>query len=259
MPVVVPVVHRRTALRQAIRRGLPRRGWRVEGCRSLERVEALLQRRLVDAVVVDVRSGNGGGEGVADLLRDYPRIPFFAMSALRPDDASLVKEWRKAGMAGVLVEGVDDWAAGELILRRSASVQRRAMLKDAPRVLRLTEPLQLRAWEEVLARVGSRTTTADVARAMRRTREHLSREFGAGGAPNLKRVIDLVRIAWAADLLANPGYGVSAVARILRFASPSHLSDCVRRVAGAATRELPALGPRGVLARFVGGRMRSRI
>jgi AraC-like DNA-binding protein len=221
------------------------------------RVEAVLQRRLVDAVVVDVR--NSASEETFALSQRYPRIPFFAMSAFRPDDAALIRSCRRAGLAGVLVEGVDDRAAGELIAANAASRRRRAELADAPRVLRLSEPIQLRAWEEVLTRVGARTTTSDIARALRRTREHLSREFGAGGAPNLKRVIDLVRTAWAADLLGNPGYTVAAVATILQFASPSHLADCAARVAGVRPRELVALGPKGVLGKFVRGRMRSRV
>jgi AraC-like DNA-binding protein len=255
--LVVPVVHKSTALRATIRRGLPRRGWRVERCRSVERLRGLLRRRLVDAVVVDVRSG--GTDTLFTLLEQFPRIPFVALSAFRPDDASLIRACRAAGVAQVLVQGVDDSAAGELILAVAASRRRLAELGDAVRVLRLSEPIQRKAWEEVVTRVGTRTTTGDIAKALHRSREYLSREFGAGGAPNLKRVIDLVRTAWAADLLANPGYAVTDVATILQFASPSHLADCARRVAGVAPRDLPALGPRGVLARFVRGRMRSRV
>ncbi len=256
MPLV-PVVHRSEALRAAIRRGLPRRGWRVERYASVERLERVLLHRLVDAVVVDVRTE--WGDTLRQLVSRFPRIPFFALSAFRPDDGALLIACRRAGMVGVLVEGVDDQAAGEMIRARAASSHRRAALADAPRVLRLTETLQLKAWDEVLARVGTRTTTTHVARALRRTREHLSREFGAGGAPNLKRVIDLARTAWAADLLANPGYTVGTVAGLLGFASPSHLAECARRVAGVAPSDLPALGPRGVLARFAKGRTRSRL
>jgi len=240
-----------------IRRGLPRRGWRVERCRGVDSLERMLGRRMVDAVVVDVRSN--AADPVLACIPRFPRIPFFVLSTFRPDDGLLIARCRSAGVAGILVEGVDDAAVGELIQTGSATARRRLALADAPRILRLTEPIQLRAWEEVLARVGTRTTTADVARAVRRTREHLSREFGAGGAPNLKRVIDLVRIAWAADLLANPGYNARAVATLLRFASTSHLADCTRRVAGVQPSALPALGPAGVLARFARGRTRSRI
>jgi len=157
------------------------------------------------------------------------------------------------------VEGVDDVAAGELIAARSASRARLAALGDVTRLLRLSEPLQKAAWELVLARVGLPTRTGHIAIALRRTREHLSREFAAGGAPNLKRVIDLVRTAWAADLLDNPGYTVAAVARILGFSSASHLAGIARRIAGVTPSELPSLGPRGVVRRFVNGRTRSRL
>jgi len=229
----------------------------VEACRSPDSLQQMLERRLVDGVIVDVRHPSSGP--ALALIPQFPRIPFFALSAFRPDDAALITRTRSAGVAGVLVEGVDDAAIGELIVEGSATRRRRLALADAPRLLRLTEPIQLRAWEEVLARVGTRTTTADVARAVRRTREHLSREFGAGGAPNLKRVIDLVRIAWAADLLANPGYTARTVATLLRFASASHLADCASRVAGVRAAGLPALGPDGVLGRFARGRTRSRV
>lgn len=257
MPAVIPLVHHNRAVRAAIRKGLPRRGVRLVSCRSIERAATFLDRALVDAVVIDVRRVRV--VQAAELRRDYPGIPFFAFSAFRPDDARLLGDCRRAGFAGVLVEGVDDQAAGPLIAARCASRRRRDALADAPQLLRLTEPLQLRAWEEVLARVGARTTTTDVARALRRTREHLSREFAAGGAPNLKRVIDLVRAAWAADLLGNPGYTVTAVAEILHYASASHLAGSVRRVAGVGPAELASLGPRGVLDRFRRGRTRSRL
>jgi AraC-like DNA-binding protein len=243
---VVPVLHRRATLRRNIRRGLPRRGWRVERCLSVDRLSAMFERRLLDAVVFDAR--DPATRAALELIPLYPGIPFFAAGSFRPGDAALMRSCLRAGACDILVDGVDDPAAGELILRRSASGRRQS-----------TEPIQHRAWEEVLARVGERTTTADIAKALRRTREHLSREFGAGGAPNLKRVIDLVRIAWAADMLADPGYSTRTVAVLLRFASASHLADCSRRVAGVAPAELPALGPRGVLQRFARGRTRSRI
>ena len=254
---VIPLVHRSAAVRQAIRRGLPRRGVRLITCRSLDRAEGMLRRELVDAVVVDVR--NGWAEGAFALVQAYPRIPVIALSAFRPDDGRLLTTCRKAGVRAVLVEGVDDRAAGEIIAAHCASRRRREELSQAPRLLRLSETLQLRAWDEVLYRAGTPTTTADIARSLRRTREHLSREFAAGGAPNLKRVIDLARTAWAADLLANPGYSVTDVARILGYSSPGHLAGSAQRVAGATARELARLGPRGVLNRFIRGRTRSRV
>lgn len=256
MTAVVPVFHPRREARSAVKRGYPRGAGNVRLCRSLPAVEHLLAHRLVDAVVVDVKASP---EELLALPARFPRIPIYVLSAFRPDDGALLAACHGAGFAGVLVEGVDNAVAGEWIAARTAQAARRAALVDAPRLLRLTDRLQIAAWEEVLKRVAIPIKTAHVAQALRVTREHLSREFGAGGAPNLKRVIDLARAACAADLLANPGYTVRSVVRILGFASPSHLAVAARRVAGATVPELRALGPRGVLERFLKGRTRSRV
>ena len=257
MTAVIPVFHPRREARRAVKRGYPRGAGTVRLCRSVSAVERLLFQRLVDAVVLDVK-----GAAAADALAlpaRFPRIPIFVLSAFRPDDGPLVARCHAAGFAGVLVEGVDNAIAGEWIAARSAQASRRGALADAPRLLRLTDPLQRAAWDEVLRRVGLPTKTAHVAAALRVTREHLSREFAAGGAPNLKRVIDLARTACAADLLGNPGYTVRAVVRILGYASPSHLAGAARRVAGATPQQLRDVGPRGVLQQFIRGRTRSRI
>src|SRR5438067_2088914 len=246
------------AARRAVKAGYPRDAGSVCLCRSLQAVERLLSQRLVDAVVIDVKAPSVPTTALA-LPARFPRIPMYVLSALRPDDGALLSACHAAGFAGILVEGVDHAIAGEWIAARTAQVARRAALADAPKLLRLTDRLQVAAWDEVLRRVGVPTQTAHVAQALRVTREHLSREFAAGGAPNLKRVIDLARTACAADLLGNPGYSVRQVVRILGYASPSHLAGAARRVAGATPQELREAGARGVLVRFLRGRTRSRV
>jgi transcriptional regulator GlxA family with amidase domain len=256
MTAVVPVFHPRAEPRRAVKRGYPPLAGSVRLCRTLGAVERLLYQRLVDAVVLDVKAAP---EDALALPARFPRIPMFVLSALRPDDGALLATCHASGFAGLLVEGVDNAVAGEWVAARTAQVARRAALAEAPRLLRLTDRLQLAAWEEVLRRVAVPIKTAQLAAALRVTREHLSREFAAGGAPNLKRVIDLARAACAADLLGNPGYTVRAVVRILGYASPSHLAGAARRVAGATPQELRTVGAAGVLARFIKGRTRSRV
>ena len=256
MPLIAVV--QRAAARAALRQGVPRRAGRIVSCRDLPHVHRVLGRELVDAVVVDVLA-SGAADPTFALAAAFPRIPVFAFSAFRADDNRLVAACYAAGLRGVLVDGVDTPVAGRLVARRNASSARLLALNDAPRRLRLTEPIQRRAWEEVFLRAGAPTTTADIARVLRRTREHLSREFAAGGAPNLKRVIDLARALCAADLLANPGYDVRMVARVLGYSSPSHLAGVTRRIAGVRPSELGRLGLNGVFQRFLKGRTRSRI
>jgi transcriptional regulator GlxA family with amidase domain len=146
-----------------------------------------------------------------------------------------------------------------MVVRSSVTAARRRALADAPRVLRLTEALQRRAWDLLLGDVEKPVRTSTLARRLEVSREHLSRQFGAGGAPNLKRVIDLTRVACAAQMLENPGYGIPIVVRVLHFASASHLSSTARRIANVPTDGLAALGPRGVLSAFAKGNTRSRI
>lgn len=256
MPIVA-VVHSNASVRAGLRRGLRKPGVGVRTCRSVPAVRRLLAVELVDAVVVDLVRLDP--DAVFALAGAFPRVPVFALSAFRPDDGVLIHRSRRQGLRDVLVESVDRPVAAEMIGARSASRERLRVLADAPRVLRLTESIQRRAFFEVMARAGRPTRTTDIARALGRTREHLSREFAAGGAPNLKRVIDLARAICAADLLGNPGYAVSDVARVLRFSSPSHFAEAARRIAGSTPAGLAALGPRGVFLRFLKGRTRSRI
>lgn len=240
----------------ALRRSLPRSGATAVACRSLPGLRRLLSRRLVDAVVVSP-SPEVSGELPA-LRVSHPFLPIIAYGTFRPDDGPLLLACRDAEVSAVAVEGVDDAVIGDLVARCSMTAVRRQAMADAPRILRLSEPLQRRAWDHLVADVERPMRTAALARLLDVSREHLSRQFGAGGAPNLKRVIDLTRIAAAAQLLRNPGFGVATVVRVLHFASSSHLAGTSRRIAGVGTSQLGSLGPRGVLAAFVRGNTRSR-
>jgi hypothetical protein len=63
---------------------------------------------------------------------------------------------------------VDHAVAAECVAQRTAQVARRQALADAPRVLRLSDPLQLKAWDEVWRRVAAPTTTGELALTLRR-------------------------------------------------------------------------------------------
>lgn len=240
----------------ALRRSLPKAGAKAVSCRSVGGLRRLLDRRLVDAVVITPTPLLAAE--LAALRASHPSLPIIAYAAFRPDDGALLLACRSASVAAIAVEGVDDAVIGDLVARWSMTAARRLAMADAPRVLRLSEPLQQRTWHYLLGEVERPVRTAELARRLEVSREHLSRQFGAGGAPNLKRVIDLTRIAAAAQLLQNPGFGVAAVVRILHFASSSHLAGTARRIANVGTRGLGALGPRGVLAAFAKGNTRSR-
>ena len=255
MPAVAAALESRGAL-LALRRTLPRGGPGIVTCRGPAALRRALDSRLIDAVVVSPTTS--WLPELAALKASLPGIPVIAYGSFRPDDCEMLLACRAHAVVSVAVEGVDDSVVGEMIARRSVTTQRRRALADAPRVLRLSEPLQRQTWDLLLGEVERPIRTRDLARRLAVSREHLSRQFGAGGAPNLKRVIDLTRIACAAQLLENPGYGIPAVVHLLHFASSSHLNSTARRIANVPTSGLGALGPRGVLAAFVGGNTRSR-
>jgi AraC-like DNA-binding protein len=255
MPAIAALLESPAAL-VALRRTLPKGGPSVVSCRSPAALHRLLDKRLVDAVVLAPQPGLL--PELTELRVRLPFIPLVAYGPFRPDDGELLLACREA-VSAVAVEGVDDPIVGELVVRASITAERRRALADGPRVLRLTEPLQRAAWDVLVGEVERPIRTGALAARLRISREHLSRQFGAGGAPNLKRVIDLTRIACAAQLLGNPGYSVPTVVRVLNFASPGHLANTARRIANVSTGGLGALGPRGVLAAFVRGNTRSRV
>ncbi len=241
----------------ALRRSLPKGGPGIVSCRTIARLQRTLESRLVDAIVLAPHAGLM--EAVAELRRSFPAIPLVAYAPFRADDGELLVDCERQAVSAFAIEGVDDPVVGDLVLRHSVTTVRRQALREGPRMLRLAEPLQRRAWDYLVREVEHPVRTLSLARHLDVSREHLSRQFGAGGAPNLKRVIDLTRVACAAQLLQNPGYRITTVVRLLHFASSSHLAGTVRRIASVAPSALGGLGPRGVLVAFARGNTRSRM
>jgi AraC-like DNA-binding protein len=254
MSTIAAVLNSKGAM-TALRRSLPKGGPKVVSCRSAEALHRTLQKRLIDAVVLAPQAGLA--PELSSLRTRLPKVPLLVYGPFRPDDGELLLACRDSGSA-VAVEGVDDAIVGELVVRSSMTAERRRSLAEAPRVLRLTEELQRAAWDLLVGDVERPVRTSVLARRLRISREHLSRQFGAGGAPNLKRVIDLTRIACASQLLANPGYSIPTVVRLLHFTSAGHLATTAKRIANVPSASLGDLGPRGVLAAFVRGNTRSR-
>jgi AraC-like DNA-binding protein len=255
MPAIVALLESRAAV-LALRRTLPKGGPSVITCKTAAALHRLLERRLVDAVVLAPNPALL--PELAQLRSRLPFLPLVAYAPFRPDDGELLLACR-AAISVVAVEGVDDAIVGDLVVRASITAERRLALAEAPRMLRLTEPLQRSAWNVLLGEVERPIRTIALAKRLSVSREHLSRQFGAGGAPNLKRVIDLTRVVCAAQLLGNPGYSVPMVVRVLHFASPSHLGNTARRIANVPTTGLGGLGAKGVLGAFVRGNTRSRM
>lgn len=256
-PAIVAFAQRERA-RSLLKSVFPRRRNRVVLTRTLADFEAAFKQNLVDAAVVDVGSAQDETWRVASLAREYPSIPFFGLAALRAAEAPTLAQCAAYEFTDVLVDGVDDAAARDLVCAQGYSARFARALETPPRALGLDAPLQRTAWSFIVSHAGRPVRTSALAEALGVTREHLSRSFSADGAPNLKRIIDLVRIIASAELSKNPGYDLRDVANVLEYASSSHLSSTAMRVVGSKPVSLTRLRTVDLVERFIKGHGRSR-
>lgn len=248
-PMCVVALIKRERARALVRAAFPRRRAHVHAAKSAADVEEYLIKELVDVVIIDA----GAGEDAQRLIgraEEFPSLPFVLITTLLPADGPLLARAADAGVADVLVEGVDDSVARELVLRRAFSSRFERALSQPPAMLHLETPLQIAVWQSVVRRAGRPVRTDQLAKELSVSREHLSRSFAVGQAPTLKRVIDLVRVLAAAELSKNAGYDVRDVAQVLGFASSSHLSSTTQRLVGARASSLSRLRAVDLLERF---------
>lgn len=279
LPTILAFVPRERA-RSLVRSAFPKRKWRVIATRDAAEFSATLRRTLVDAALVDIGSpiaiaglaastaGNGGAttppDGgddtwkIAALAQEFPSAPFFAITPLRATDAPAVARCVALEFCDVIADGIDDPVAREIVAPQTFSARFYAALVEPPQVLRIESPMQIRTWRAILAGAGRPVRTSSLAKAAGVSREHLSRNFSVPGSPNLKRVIDLVRMIGAAELAKNPGLDIRDVAKILGFASSSHLAVTAQRLLGTRPASLSRLRTVDLIDRFMQGRTRSR-
>lgn len=257
-PPTVLVFAPRERIRAMARDTFPRRRWRLIVRRGVDEFARAFREELIDAALVDLGSAQEDNWRAAALAREFPSVPFFALTTLRGADGPVLAQCAALEFADMLVEDVDEDAMRELVLRQSYTARFTAALAQPPEALALTSALQLGGWRYVVQHAGRPVRTAELAAALGVTREHLSRSFAADGSPNLKRIIDLVRLIGAAELAKNPGYDVRDVARILGFASSSHLSSTAQRIAGTRPTSLARLRTIDLIDRFNRGHARSR-
>lgn len=279
LPTILAYTPRERA-RAFVRAAFPKRKWKVVAVRDLAEFRATLRRTLIDAVLVDIGSAsaamNAGGEAtgalaaqaassgsddtwkIGALAHEFPTAPFFGITPVRATDAPAIARCAGLEFCDILADGIDDAVARDIVAPRTFSARFTAALSDPPPSLGLKTDMQLATWRSILASAGRPVRTAVLAREVGVSREHLSRHFSSPGAPNLKRVIDLVRMIGAAELAKNPGLDVRDIARILGFASSSHLAVTAQRVLGTRPASLSRLRTIDLIERFTQGRTRSR-
>jgi AraC-like DNA-binding protein len=279
LPTLVAYTTREKA-RAFIRAAFPKRKWKVVAARDVNEFRNVFRTVLVDAVLIDIgspaASTSAGGEAtgssalssgsatsddtwkIGALAHEYPSAPFFGITPLRATDAPAVARCAALEFCDILADGMDEPVARDLVSPRTFTSRFVGALVNPPQSLGLKTDMQVATWRSVLASAGRPVRTAHLAREVGVSREHLSRHFSAPGAPNLKRVIDLVRMIGAAELAKNPGLDIRDIARILGFASSSHLAVTAQRVIGTRPASLSRLRTIDLIERFTQGRTRSR-
>jgi AraC-like DNA-binding protein len=257
-PPAVVLYSSRERARAVARAAFPRRRARLLLAKTPDELEQTFRSSLVDATIIDLAGSGEETWRAARLAREFPSMPFFGLTTLRASESPALAQCAALDFADVLVESVDDTVLRHLVLRQAFSTRFAVALYDPPEALALSTPLQQQAWRCIVGWAGRPVRTQLLADALKVTREHLSRTFAAEGAPNLKRVIDLVRLIAAAELAKNPGYDVRDVAEVLDFASSSHLSSTAQRIVGTKPTSLARLRAVDLVERFTRGHGRSR-
>jgi AraC-like DNA-binding protein len=243
-----PRDHTRTRIRAALVR-VHRRGVLARTERDFANA---FRTHFVNTALVEV-TADDDGHGPAELAREYPSVPFLALTPFRPVDAPAIARCAELDFADVLADGTDDGVLGHALLAHGFSTHFAAALHTPPEPLALISPLQLAAWRAIVAHAGQPVGSVEIASSLGITREHLSRSFSAGAAPTLKRAMDFVRLLAAGELAKNPGYDLRAVARLTGFASAAKLSSTVKRLVRAQASALTALRSTDLLERFLRG------
>lgn len=232
-----------------LRRALPGKPQRVLIARDSGHLDRLLRERRIEAVVLGSEAVQGGA--FAALRDEFSAMPVFCLLPAHPDRSDRLRRVQRAG-AVLLVEGLDEPILERELARHAMTARRLDALLPMAARLDLVDELQLRAWELLVELAPSNLDTSRLARLMGVRRETLSRRFGAGGAPKLQRALAALRLVAAGQLLANRGLGVTEVARLLGYSSPSLLQRSARRLAAASARGLAALPPELIVTRSLG-------
>lgn len=257
-PPCVVALASRDRVRTILRHTFSRRHASLYLVRTRRELAAAFHRRLVDAAIIDLAAPTEDTVAALALAREFPSAPFLGMTPLRASDTSLAARAAAADFADIVVEHVDDAVLRQLVEEQAFTRRFAQALHEPPPVLQLESRIQRQAWEVLVSHGGRPILTDVIALALGVSREHLSRAFSVAGAPNIKRVIDLVRLIAAAELAKNPGYDVGDVADVLGFASSSHLSTAAIRIAGTRPTSLARLRAVDIIERFARDRSRSR-
>lgn len=188
-------------------------------------MEALPAASPMSMVVADAYLGTQRNDGPAPelrrLLRDFPTVAILAALELRTarlDDVRLLGEW---GVVAVISETEHDVAAISQLLRSARGRPLRAVLEQVlPGTITARARLILEMAAEV-ATAGQRTSK--LAKRLHVSARTLERWCTGAGLPPPGRVLALMRILLAAELLDDHGRSIGSIALACGYSAESGL------------------------------------
>lgn len=248
---VLLVCSTRERPRHLLTRAFPRGRAQVHVVRAPEEIEGALRSMLVDAIIVDLLPATLATVGVRAVEHATRHAPIPAVGLVSPRtlDAALVTQLYAAGMATVLVDGVDD-ALVRALLHPVLLTTRFTTRADVLLAAHHVGPLAETVWRTGVSHTGRLTSVAGVARQLGLSREHLSRSLAAAGSPGPKQLLDLVRLLVVQTQLA-AGVPVARAAARLGYSSVSHLARAARLATGLTPGHWGGLSAEALIERAV--------
>ena len=234
--------------RALLARAWPRGRVHIHVVRDADAIDAALATLLVDAIVVDLQPGNTAGVGWRAIERatSHAPIPAVGLVAARALEPGLLQRLHTAGVATILVDGVDDAMLRVLlqpILLSTRFTQRADVLLTSYGYGALAESV----WRTGVSSLGRLTSVSALAKQLGMSREHLSRSLRAAGSPGPKQLLELARLLVVQALLAE-GIPIAVAAGRVGYSSVSHLARVSRAAVGATPRHWGTLSADALIA-----------
>jgi len=201
---------------------------------SVAEVMQDLKSNRASAVLVSVtRCDQNSRAGVAALVREFPRVPTFAL--LTEVNRSTPQAMLSLGSTGVRqlvdVRDAEGWCElrTRLLSTRGEDIQRRALSELAIDLSGVSDD----CWRffETLFVVPPRVSTVrQLAQALDVLPSTLMSRFFRAELPTPKRYLASARLVRAARLFENPGFSVANVANHLDYSSPQSFGRHVRNL-----------------------------
>ncbi len=214
-------------------------GFAVCHCTSVNDLHAATRLGDLALVVIDAVDATGGSmaSAITSIRHGFPTIPILAYCTLSRAASAVVLDVARAGVTGLVFQGVDDerHAMREAIrAARHGSVTQRVYAEMAPCL-----PSTLHALlRYAIGRRADAPSVDDAARALGVDRKTLFNWLRPCGQVGPREFINWIRLSIAVGMLEDPRRTAEQVALELGFASGAAFRNMLQRYAAASCSDM---------------------